>query len=182
MTSRSRGSQLRITIFRRGGAPTQASMPIRHGGLRRSASSQSQAADAWSRRSARPQSARSTKSLATHGRTIHSGHSRTAAHVSDTTTSPPDMTGSPRDVAEGPIASCSAQNAIATQEIFRGRSLRSTRYFACAAIAFSICSLTASRLKLAPFCMGGNSIAVWPSFATSCCTNTPRQNWYANQL
>ena len=29
----------------------------------------------------------------------------------------------------------------------------------------SICALTASRLKLAPFCIGGNSIAVWASFA-----------------
>src|SRR6185312_7172385 len=43
-------------------------------------------------------------------------------------------------------------------------------YFAgCAAIAFSICAFTASKLKLAPFCMGGNSIAVWASFATCCC-------------
>ncbi len=45
-------------------------------------------------------------------------------------------------------------------------------YFpACDCMAFSICSLTASRLKLAPFCIGGNSIAVWASFPTSCCAN-----------
>jgi hypothetical protein len=31
---------------------------------------------------------------------------------------------------------------------------------------FSICALTASRLKLAPFGIGGNSIAVWASFPT----------------
>src|SRR6185312_17402655 len=48
--------------------------------------------------------------------------------------------------------------------------------------AFSICSLTASRLKLAPFCIGGNSIAVWASFATSCWTNWKRQNSKTNQL
>ena len=28
-------------------------------------------------------------------------------------------------------------------------------YLACAAMAFSICAFTASRLKLAPFCIGG---------------------------
>src|SRR5262245_2580002 len=56
-------------------------------------------------------------------------------------------------------------------------------YFpACDWMAFSICSLTASRLKLAPFCMGGNSIAVWATLATSCCTNWKRQNWQTNQL
>jgi len=47
---------------------------------------------------------------------------------------------------------------------------------ACDCIAFSICSLTVSRLKLAPFCIGGKSIAVWASFPTSCCTNWKRQN------
>lgn len=41
---------------------------------------------------------------------------------------------------------------------------------ACAAITFSIWSFTASRLKLAPFCIGGNSIAVWASLATCCWT------------
>ena len=52
----------------------------------------------------------------------------------------------------------------------------------CDCMAFSICSLTASRLKLAPFCIGGNSIAVWASLPTSCCTNWNRQNSKANQL
>ncbi len=45
------------------------------------------------------------------------------------------------------------------------------RYWPCAARAFSICALTASRLKLAPGCIGGNSIAVCATFPTSCCTN-----------
>jgi len=49
-------------------------------------------------------------------------------------------------------------------------------YLACAAIAFSICALTASRLKLAPFCIGGYSIAVWATLAISFCTNWKRQN------
>ena len=49
-------------------------------------------------------------------------------------------------------------------------------YWPCAARAFSSCALTASRLKLAPGCIGGNSIAVCATFATSCCTNTKRQN------
>src|SRR5262245_20310717 len=43
-------------------------------------------------------------------------------------------------------------------------------------IALSICSFTASRLKLAPFCIGGKSIAVCASLPTSCCTSTKRQN------
>ena len=47
-------------------------------------------------------------------------------------------------------------------------------------IASSIFALTASRLKLAPFCMGGYSIAVCASLATSCCTKTKRQNSYTN--
>ena len=55
-------------------------------------------------------------------------------------------------------------------------------YLACAAIAFSICALTASRLKLAPFCIGGYSIAVWATLATSFCTNWKRQNSKTNQL
>jgi hypothetical protein len=46
----------------------------------------------------------------------------------------------------------------------------------CDNIAFSICAFTASRLKLAPFCIGGNSIAVWASFPTSCCAYWKRQN------
>ena len=49
---------------------------------------------------------------------------------------------------------------------------------ACCFMASSICAFTASRLKLAPFCIGGYSIAVLASFATSCWTNTKRQNSY----
>ena len=40
-------------------------------------------------------------------------------------------------------------------------------YLATAARAASILALTASRLKLAPFCIGGNSTAVIASFSTS---------------
>jgi len=41
-------------------------------------------------------------------------------------------------------------------------------YLAIADLAASIFAFTASRLKLAPFCMGGNSIAVIASFSTCC--------------
>ena len=54
-------------------------------------------------------------------------------------------------------------------------------YLAIAACAAAIFAFTASRLKLAPFCIGGNSIAVMASFSTSCWTNTKRQNSYLNQ-
>ena len=43
-------------------------------------------------------------------------------------------------------------------------------------IFFSSSAFSASRLKLAPFCIGGNSRKVWAYFATSCCTKTKRQN------
>jgi hypothetical protein len=57
------------------------------------------------------------------------------------------------------------------------RSLATNRYFpVCDCMAFWICSLTASKLKLALFCIGGNSIAVCASFPTSCCANWKRQN------
>ena len=55
-------------------------------------------------------------------------------------------------------------------------------HLAIADRAASILAFTASRLKLAPFCSGGNSMAVMASFATSCWTNTKRQNSYWNQL
>ncbi|HWE37655.1 MAG TPA: hypothetical protein VG406_13900 [Isosphaeraceae bacterium] len=45
-----------------------------------------------------------------------------------------------------------------------------------AVMAFWTCSLTASRLNEAPFCIGGNSMKVSAAFATSCCTKTKRQN------
>src|SRR5205807_8900233 len=54
-------------------------------------------------------------------------------------------------------------------------------YLATEAWAAAIFAFTASRLKLAPFCIGGNSIAVIASFSTCCCTNTKRQNSYLNQ-
>src|SRR5207302_1510814 len=57
---------------------------------------------------------------------------------------------------------------------------QSTFYFAIAILAASIFPFTASRLKLAPFCIGGNSIAVIASFSTCCWTNTKRQNSYLN--
>ena len=50
----------------------------------------------------------------------------------------------------------------------RRRARRPRLTLTCAAriwTAFWICSFTASRLKLAPFCIGGNSMAVWASFA-----------------
>src|SRR6266700_5551777 len=57
---------------------------------------------------------------------------------------------------------------------------QSTFYLAIDAWAAAIFAFTASRLKLAPLCIGGNSIAVMASFSTSCCTNTKRQNSYLN--
>jgi len=63
---------------------------------------------------ARPHLPDRGKPLATHGRTIHSGQTRTSADVCDTTASPPeaDMTGSPSDVAEVPHPdSCTAANS-----------------------------------------------------------------------
>src|SRR3954467_14850721 len=53
-------------------------------------------------------------------------------------------------------------------------------YLAIAARAAAIFAFTASRLKLAPFCIGGNSITVMASFSTCCCTKTKRQNSYLN--
>src|SRR3954454_8452833 len=53
-------------------------------------------------------------------------------------------------------------------------------YLAIADLAAAIFAFTASRLKLAPFCIGGNSIAVMASFSTCCCTKTKRQNSYLN--
>jgi len=47
-------------------------------------------------------------------------------------------------------------------------------------IVSSICRFTASRLNEAGACIGGNSIAVCASFATSCCTSTKRQIRVAN--
>ena len=41
-------------------------------------------------------------------------------------------------------------------------------YLATDAWAAAIFAFTASRLKLAPFCIGGNSIAVIASFSTCC--------------
>ena len=53
---------------------------------------------------------------------------------------------------------------------------------ACAcSIFFAISALTASRLKLAPFCIGGYSRKVWSSLPITCWTNTKRQNWNLNQ-
>src|SRR5438874_13513306 len=54
-------------------------------------------------------------------------------------------------------------------------------YLATDSLAAAIWALTASRLKLAPLCMGGNSTAVCASFSTCCWTNTKRQNSYLNQ-
>src|ERR1700730_118063 len=54
-------------------------------------------------------------------------------------------------------------------------------YLPIDAWASAIFAFTASRLKLAPFCIGGNSIAVMASFSTCCWTNTKRQNSYLNQ-
>src|ERR1700730_7497108 len=43
-------------------------------------------------------------------------------------------------------------------------------------IFFAISALTASRLKLAPLCIGGKSRKVWSSLPITCWTNTKRQN------
>src|SRR5262245_15421615 len=105
-----------------------------------------------------------------------------------------------------PLPECSEQEANArSQDRLEAKSLRSVRlrahkqsgdlhrspafqdhpinsaYLAIAALAASIFSFTASRLKLAPFCIGGNSIAVWANFSTWSWTNTKRQNSYLNQ-
>src|SRR5665213_2301701 len=48
-------------------------------------------------------------------------------------------------------------------------------------ILFAISALSASRLKLAPRCIGGYSRKVWISLPITCWTNTKRQNWYLNQ-
>src|SRR5580658_8513244 len=48
------------------------------------------------------------------------------------------------------------------------------------AILFAISAFTASRLKLAPFCIGGYSIKVCSALPTTCWTNTKRQNSYLN--
>ena len=52
----------------------------------------------------------------------------------------------------------------------------------CDWIARWTCSLTASRLNDAPFCIGGKSTKVWADLATSCWTKTKRQNSYMNQF
>jgi hypothetical protein len=52
-------------------------------------------------------------------------------------------------------------------------------YLATPDLAASIFAFTASRLKLAPFCIG-NSIAVNANSSTFCWTKTKRQNSYLN--
>src|SRR5258706_11900918 len=52
---------------------------------------------------------------------------------------------------------------------------------ACA-IFFAISAFTASKLKLAPFCMGGYSRKVWSSLPITCWTKTKRQNSYWNHV
>src|SRR6266702_3035448 len=54
-------------------------------------------------------------------------------------------------------------------------------YLPIAARTASIFAFTASRLKLAPFCIGGNSMAIMASLATSSWTKTKRQNSYLYQ-
>src|SRR6516165_130272 len=79
----------------------------------------------------------------------------------------------------GPTAEVRALDVAQSQTGVPGLGAPARHVFylpACDCMAFSICSLTASRLKLAPFCIGGNSIAVWASLPTSCCTSTKRQN------
>src|SRR6266480_7020751 len=75
-----------------------------------------------------------------------------------------------------------------------GRPVRSARRDGCfcywpvpllaasaCCIFFAISALTASRLKLAPLCIGGKSRKVWSSLPITCWTNTKRQNWNLNQ-
>src|SRR5207237_7930782 len=50
------------------------------------------------------------------------------------------------------------------------------------AIFFAISAFTASRLKLAPFCIGGYSRKVWSSLPITCWTKTKRQNSYWNHV
>src|SRR2546428_13382042 len=49
------------------------------------------------------------------------------------------------------------------------------------AIFFPISALIASRLKLAPRCIGGKTREVWVFFALVCWTNKKGQNSYFNQ-
>src|SRR5213080_4852182 len=53
--------------------------------------------------------------------------------------------------------------------------------FSAWAIFAAISAFTASRLKLAPRCIGGYSRKVWSSLPITCCTKTKRQNWNLNQ-
>src|SRR5258707_7167638 len=48
-------------------------------------------------------------------------------------------------------------------------------------IFFAISAFTASRLKLAPVCIGGKSLKVWSSFPITRLANTNNHNCYFNQ-
>src|SRR5437764_2444878 len=74
-----------------------------------------------------------------------------------------------------------AKGGAPAERPHQDRQSPSFAYLAIAAWAAAIFAFTASRLKLAPFCIGGNSIAVIASFSTSCWTKTKRQNSYLNQ-
>src|SRR5262249_1953477 len=80
-----------------------------------------------------------------------------------------------------------AKVEIEASPSFKGRTIRQTNSAALVglpvsywaprlAIFFSSSSFNASRLKLAPFCIGGNSSKVWAACAILSFTNTKRQN------
>ena len=63
---------------------------------------------------------------------------------------------------------CMAGAPISRRPRHKDQSKPWRAYLAIEAWAAAIFALTASRLKLAPFCIGGNSIAVMASFSTCC--------------
>ena len=60
--------------------------------------------------------------------------------------------------------------------------MRMPAYWACAVILFCSSSFTCSRLKLAPFCIGGKSMKVCAYWPITCCTSTKRKNNQTNSL
>src|SRR5215211_7404446 len=115
---------------------------------------------------------------------------RSASFVDSThRSSRPSMIDGERRPASAPAGNELANDApepdVARRGVERpanaGRSLTNIAlYLPIAVLAASIFAFTASRLKLAPFCIGGNSIAVMASFSTCCWTKTKRQNSYWN--
>jgi len=73
-----------------------------------------------------------------------------------------------QNTRSGMPADVNIGTTLATGARGRGtrRNITYLTYLPMAALAANILALTASRLKLAPFCIGGNSIAVMANFST----------------